>query len=213
MKVALLSHVGEAANAVDDHLAFHFAAGVDVIFLVGSTEATRANVRVVSSREDARVPDVVVSLGNHDASGSGVMLLRDWVPFEILHFPIRSSEQLERKYVTGRSSRLLAGPEMVPRHMTQMAEELRRGAGEVYRRLVVDGVELEAGLASGFLSLDTRLRDRLHGDSTATPSVADDVEFAEEVDAMLSLDSSVRLVERVNSFEQRLAAVEAKGGR
>ena len=168
-----------------------------------------ANAKVVHRA----VPDIVVSLGNHDASASGVVLLRDWVPFEILHFPIRSREQLERKYVTGRSSRLLAGPEMVPRHMTQMAEELRRGADEVYRRLVVDGVELEVGLASGFLSVDTRLRDWLHGDSTATRSVADDVEFAEEVDAMFSLDSSVRLVERVNTFEQRLAAVEAKGGR
>jgi hypothetical protein len=53
MKVALLSHVDDAANAVDDHLAFHFAAGVDVVLLVGSTHPERANVHVVSTREDA----------------------------------------------------------------------------------------------------------------------------------------------------------------
>jgi hypothetical protein len=53
MKVALLSHVDEAANAVDDHLAFHFAAGVDLVFLVGSTHPERANVYVTSTRGDA----------------------------------------------------------------------------------------------------------------------------------------------------------------
>ena len=42
------------------------------------------------------VPDVVVSKGNHDAEGSGLRLIREWFPFEVLHFPIRSRAQLER---------------------------------------------------------------------------------------------------------------------
>ncbi len=42
--------------------------------------------------------DVAVSKGNHDAEGTGLRLIREWFPFEVLHFPIRSRDQLERKY-------------------------------------------------------------------------------------------------------------------
>ena len=44
-------------------------------------------------------------------------------------------------------------------------------------------------------------------------SPEEDVAFAEEIDVMLAMDSAVRLEERVDAFENRLAAVESKGGR
>jgi hypothetical protein len=67
-------------------------------------------------------------------------------------------------------------------------------------------------VAVGLLTVDTRLRDQLRGDPGTPPSLADDVAFAQEIDAMLMLDSALRLLARVDSFERRLAAVEAKRG-
>ena len=44
--------------------------------------------------------DVRVGRGNHEAFGEGLVPLRGWYPFEILHFPVRSLEHSRRKYVT-----------------------------------------------------------------------------------------------------------------
>src|SRR5262249_38014791 len=42
--------------------------------------------------------DVRVTRGNHDAYGRGLTLLREWFPLEVLHFPVRSVEQMQRKF-------------------------------------------------------------------------------------------------------------------
>jgi hypothetical protein len=168
-----------------------------------------ANAKVVHRGE----PNVRVSHGNHDAVGNGLALLREWVPFEVLHFPIRSREHLLNKYVAGRSSRLLVGPELVPAHFERLAASLQDEPESLYRELLVDDAALERGLASGLLSVDTRLRDTLSGVAVPSASRAEDVAFAEEIDVMLAMDSAVRLEERVDAFENRLAAVESKGGR
>ena len=78
---------------------------------------------------------------------------------------------------------------------------------------LADKLSGDASLA-GWLYRSTRFaaRDRLRGDSVTPPSLAGDVAFAQEVDAMLTLDSALRLLARVDSFERRLAAVEAKRG-
>jgi hypothetical protein len=157
-------------------------------------------------------PNVRVVRGNHDAFGEGLALLREWVPLEILHFPIRSLEHLERKYQKTYVGHR-AGSGLVPRHITRLAAGLRDDPDRLYRDLLVDDAALEQGVAQGSLMIDTRLRDRLRGDLVEPPSLADDVAFAEEIDAMLVLDSSLRLLGRVDSFERRLAAVEAKRGR
>ena len=45
------------------------------------------------------VADVRIGRGNHEAFGDGLVPLRGWYPFEILHFPVRSLEHCVRKYV------------------------------------------------------------------------------------------------------------------
>ncbi len=172
-----------------------------------------ANAKVVHRGD----PDVLVIRGNHDAVGRRLVLLREWVPFEVLHFPIRNREQFQRKYRTAHVSHRLAGSNWVPVHVERIVSELEENADDAYRGLLVDDAALKDGLDDRVLTVDTRLRDRLRGDvaklESASPSVADDVSFAEEIDAMLVMDSAQRLTMRVDSFERRLAAVEAKRAR
>jgi hypothetical protein len=87
------------------------------------------------------------------------------------------------------------------------------GPEELYCELLLDDNALERGLATGLLAMDTRLRDTLRGEAIPSASPAENVAFAEEIDVMLAMDSAVRLEERVDAFENRLAAVESKGGR
>ena len=165
-----------------------------------------ANAKVV--HRGAR--DVVVRVGNHDATGAGLALLRQWIPFEVLHFPIRSREQFDRKY----TMRMKSAEEgsYLPRHVAAVSSRLEADAELVHRSLLVDDVDLRRGLADGTLAVDTRLRDRLRGGTLppTEPSLADDAAFAAEVDAMLTLDSARRLAGRAESFEQRLAVVESR---
>ena len=51
------------------------------------------------------VADVVVSGGNHDAYGDGLVLLKEWFPFEVLHFPVRSLAQMQEKFSFSRRFR------------------------------------------------------------------------------------------------------------
>src|SRR6266567_896239 len=44
-------------------------------------------------------PDVNVGGGNHEAFGPGLSPLRGWYPIDVLHFPLRTREQCERKYL------------------------------------------------------------------------------------------------------------------
>jgi hypothetical protein len=49
-------------------------------------------------------PDVVVQRGNHQISGAQLEELPGWRPITVLHFPIRSYEQYERKIAGGGES-------------------------------------------------------------------------------------------------------------
>jgi hypothetical protein len=49
-------------------------------------------------------PDVVVQRGNHQISGAPLEELPGWRPITVLHFPIRSYEQYERKIAGGGES-------------------------------------------------------------------------------------------------------------
>ena len=49
------------------------------------------------------LPDVVVSEGNHDAFGDGLTLVREWLPFEVLHFPLRTEAQVADKFLRRRA--------------------------------------------------------------------------------------------------------------
>ena len=106
-------------------------------------------------------PDVVVSKGNHDAEGTGLHLIREWFPFEVLHFPIRSREQLERKYrITAEAEGRRDDPR-VARHVRATLDRLAEGGGAaaLFDELVVDDVRLRTGLGDGSLVVDTRVRN------------------------------------------------------
>jgi hypothetical protein len=153
-------------------------------------------------------PGIFVPQGNHDAHGPGLILVRTWLPLEILHFPLRSSEQIARKFGLGLE------PHAAP-HTRAMAETIHAtGAKSVFSQQVVDDDGLAQGLADGSLAHDTRLREAiraLRGGRAidhSIPSLHDDVEFAEEFDAIQPIDSVMRLARSVELLEQRLAAVE-----
>jgi hypothetical protein len=160
-------------------------------------------------------PDVVVSKGNHDAFGKRLTLLRDWYPFEVLHFPIRGREQLRRKYVTASEAGLRGEGDRLPRHIEATATRLSAGAGdEVYGRFLVDDDALAAGLADGSLARDVRVRDFIRrpvGQAVPRrePCLADDAALAKEVDQLHVNDAATRLGARADSVERRLAVLES----
>ena len=158
----------------------------------------------VAHRADARVE---IPQGGHDAFGGSLALLREWFPFEVLHFPIRSREQLQRKYKTA----AYGSGGRIPRHTASMESALRDDFEAAYTGLLVDEVTLERGLSEGNLFIDTRLRDALQdasGGNGLPRSLADDVALASEIDTFLETDAARRLEGRAFSLESRLARIE-----
>ena len=129
-----------------------------------------------SSPRTARVPDVRIGRGNHEAFADGLVALRGWYPIEILHFPVRSLEHCRRKYVTQFVALERNAEKGIPGHMAEAYDAYRAGRLDAfYAPLVVDDEALEAGLADGTYAIDTRLRDalrvaRVRRRQTASPS-------------------------------------------
>ena len=176
------------------------------------TDPFHAQVKVVHRAH----ADVVVTQGNHDAIGPSLPLIREWLPFEVLHFPVRSVEQAQRKFRVALTAGLASPGTSVPQH-TEAAVRSMDVEGDLafYERLVVADEEVERGLARGELVSDTRLRDALDalavGDTpppAAPPSLAEDVALAVEAQAMLEHDSWVKLTARAERLERRLGALE-----
>jgi len=153
----------------------------------------------------------VVTQGNHDALGPSLTLVREWLPFDILHFPIRSAEQAGRKFRVARTAGLASPGTSVPQH-TEAAVRSMDAEGEesFYGRLVVDDVALERGLATGEMHVDTRLRDALRDGLPAwePPVLGEDVALAVEAQAMLEHDAAMKLAARAERLERRLGAME-----
>lgn len=162
-------------------------------------------------------PDVVVSKGNHDAEGTGLRLVREWFPFEVLHFPIRSREQLERKYrITAEAEGRRDDPR-VARHVRATLDRLALdGASGLYDALLVDDERLARGLEDGSLIVDTRLRDLARRGVEGPPvlprpTLADDADLAEDLQLALHHDAQVVLERRVAEAERRVAALATQG--
>jgi hypothetical protein len=154
-------------------------------------------------------PNVLVGRGNHKAFGRGLVPLRDWLPLEVLHFPIRTREQLERKYRREEAS--LPADIGLTRHQAAAVRAFDdHGVESVVGEFLVDDAALQAGLADGSLTIDTRLRDALRDPAGAVlaPTLGDDAALAAEFGAMQASDSYVRLGWHVGRCERRLAAVE-----
>ena len=162
--------------------------------------------------------DVVVSKGNHDAEGAGLRLIREWFPFEVLHFPIRDAAQLARKFHVTSAAEGRRDDPRVARHVLATVDRLRgEGPDAVFRSLAVDDDALRRGLADGSLVVDERVRDALRtiGDGRslrppAQPSLADDADLAVDVQAALEHDSQVVLERRLAELERRVQVVGAE---
>jgi len=182
------------------------------------TSKFRPNTKV-AHRAD---PDVTVGRGNHTGVGSRYDILPGWFPFEVLHFPFRSSEQLAVKSV---KSDTHAGPKRGG-YLRRLASEADADIGDdAFEAHVVEPAEVERGLAGGVLVRDERLRDALravldpvtgrfrlpgedwNGLKLDPPSVVDDAEFAADV-AVLGEANLVRAQRRLDDFERRLQSLE-----
>ena len=107
-------------------------------------------------------PGVVVAPGNHSVQGAELAAVPAGEVLEVLHFPMRSYEQFERKVVqTGEGYEQVSDrPPMVGRDQMALLELYRAGKlREYYDGLAVDGDALERGLQMGTLVVDRRLDD------------------------------------------------------
>lgn len=155
------------------------------------------------------VADAEVSQGAHDAYGRGLELVREWLPFEILHFPLRSASQLREKF--GRRARVRDG-----QHTVEAVRRLEsEGADALHRSLEVDDLAVEAGVAAGSLVVDTRLRDALRSLATGAselpdwvPTLRDEADLAQDADVTLAHDAWVRLPRRAARLQRSLARLE-----
>ena len=155
------------------------------------------------------VPEVEVTTGNHDAYGPGLALIREWIPFDVLHFPLRTRAQLERKL--GHWAPAPSG-----QHHTDALARLASGADAYVRSVTFDAPRVAAGLADGSLVEDTRLRDALRSlDRGATtlepwhPSLADEVALADDLQSVLEHDSMFGLARRAAGVERSVDRLEA----
>ena len=175
------------------------------------TDPFHAQVKVVHRAH----PEVVVTQGNHDALGPPLPLIREWLPFEILHFPVRSAAQSRRKFQVARAAGLRSAGTSVPQH-TEAAVRAMEDEGDeaYYDRLAVHDDQLERAIENGDLVVDTRLRDSLRAVLAgrpapwAAPVLEDDLALAVEAQAMLEHDSWVKLDRRADRLERSLALLE-----
>ena len=168
--------------------------------------------------------DVRVELGNHDAVGPGLRLLREWLPIEVFHFSFRSAEQLERK---GRGGWWVDPSPDLAEHIALLGRAAAdRRIAEHLADATIDDDELARGLADGRLVIDTRLRDALgrirrpdgtfrlpvDGDRSrlvfAQPTVDADARLADETAPLAEIDGVVRAAERVDALEERIGRLE-----
>ena len=155
------------------------------------------------------VGDATVETGNHDVEGAGLRLLREWFPFEVLHFPLRSVSQLVDKF----TRRATTG-----QHTARAVDLLGRGELDtLLAETVVEDAALEAGLADGSLVRDVRLRDVLralddHGAVPACPppTLLDDADLAIDADVALEHDSAMIAERRCTALEHAVALLEQR---
>jgi hypothetical protein len=157
-------------------------------------------------------PEVRIGGGNHEVYGRALLPLRGWYPIDILHFPLRSLEQCQEKYL--RWWMFSQSPRVPAPRVTEFYEAYRQGrAGEFYDSHVVDDESLAEGLRDGTLAIDTRLRAALRslarGDAPLSfTENGVDRSYVAEVAALEEQNTLVRTQRRVEALERRLSALE-----
>jgi glycosyl transferase family 2 len=161
----------------------------------------RVNVRLLHRAS----PDIVVGRGNATLKTS-LTRLPGWSPVEVLHVPIRSYGQFERKFLTHYKA---SGARRRGEHVRAFEAAQAGRLAALYDELCVDDERLQRGLEDGSLVIDTRLRDALR----ALPSVpvfpprgtADEAAYAVDGD-VLEAGELVRLQRRVDELRTRVTA-------
>ena len=167
----------------------------------------RANVRLLHRADGA------ITVGGGNASvRTALAPLQGWSPIEVLHFPIRSFEQFERKFLTHYETS--AGERQRGEHV-RAYEAAREGTlQELYARMCINDGEVERGIEAGMLELDTRLREalrvlddsRLHFPNRAGPEESG---YAVDADVLIA-GETVRLQRRVDELVQRVRDLERR---
>jgi hypothetical protein len=173
--------------------------------------ATYRPVAKVAFRANAKA---IVGWGNHRVGGFPQHPLYGWSPLQLLHFPVRSREQIARKYW---NKAHVWEKVNLRGDVARARTAFEAGEPEVmYERLLVDETTVARGLAEGVLVEDTRLRDALRklatrdvgssfpGDDHAvrTPSALD-FNVLGEADLVRMQRSLDELGERVRTLENR----------
>jgi glycosyltransferase involved in cell wall biosynthesis len=167
----------------------------------------RVNVRLLHRA------DGMITVGGGNASvRTSLSPLQGWSPIEVLHFPIRSFPQFERKFLTHYETS--AGERQRGEHV-RAYEAARTGKLEqLYEQLCVDDRQLDRGLAARTLELDTRLRDALRGLDNSQLQFHNREGVAESgyaVDAdVLVAGETVRLQRRTDELLQRVRNLEQR---
>jgi hypothetical protein len=169
-------------------------------------------------------PEAVIQFGNHEVAGPRLELLRDWYPFEVLHFPLRTYEQTERKFAqAGRALSASADPARSDHTMHAYALYQEGRLRDFYESFELDDAALEQGLAGGSLVVDARLRDALRTLRTpgsdgfllpgegapklSFPRLDLAAESAYAADTAVLNDPLERVTRRVDALERRAAGL------
>jgi hypothetical protein len=150
-------------------------------------------------------PEVTVSFGSHTVSSPRWRALHNWHPAEVLHFPFRTLAQWESK-----GSRRARGDKPLGQYVTALRATERGRAADRFHALLVDDAALARGLASGALTLDTRLRDalrRIRGERSDEVLARDGTTVVSDSVAVRDADL-VRLQRHVDRLSVRLAALD-----
>src|SRR5947207_6641812 len=154
--------------------------------------------------------DVEVGGGNHDVSGTGLNPLFGWYPIDILHFPIRSLEQFERKFLRWWQITAVDGEASNPYYNEVHAAHREGRIHELYEPFVVDDAQLASGSRDGTLIEDTRLSDALrslhHGGTIETDlsGSAPDDGYLLELDYVEERSAFTRAQHTVDALEARI---------
>jgi hypothetical protein len=158
-------------------------------------------------------PDVEVGGGNHDAIGTGLAPLYSWYPIDVLHFPIRSPAQFERKFLRWWQITAVDGEASNPYYNTVRDAHREGRIAELYEPFLVDDEQLARRLADRTLIEDTRLRDALRSlsrDSAAPLRLRDvgDPGYLIELAYVEDHSPFVRAQQSIESLEARVSRLE-----
>jgi hypothetical protein len=159
-------------------------------------------------------PDVEVGGGNHDVSGRGLRPLVGWYPIDVLHFPIRSLEQFERKFMRWWQITAVDGEASNPYYNVVRDAHREGRIDELYEPFVVDDEQLVRGLRNGTLVEDTRLRDALRSLQRHGPESAGDSEidggYLLELGYIEDHSQFARAQRSIDAMEERLQRLERR---